>query len=146
MKISTQLAMLVFALTTAAAAVAAEGAADVKGNAAAGATKVAVCQACHGEGGKKPAAPIYPSLAGQSSEYLQSAMISYRDGLRQGGMSAMMSPQVATLSNQDISDIAAYYSNQTPSRAVPAAIAAVEAPPPAPATVKSQAKKQPEKP
>ena len=136
MKISTQLVMLVLSATAAAAAVAAE----VKGNAAAGATKVAVCQACHGEGGKKPAAPIYPSLAGQSSEYLQSAIISYRDGMRQGGMSAMMSPQVATLSNQDIGDIAAYYSNQTPSRAVPEAIAAVEPAAPAPAAVKGKAK------
>lgn len=129
MKISTQLVMLVLSATAASVAMAAE----VKGNAAAGATKVAVCQACHGEGGKAPAAPIYPSLAGQSSEYLQSAMISYRDGLRQGGMSAMMSPQVATLSNQDIGDIAAYYSNQTPRRAVPAAMAAPEPAAPAPA-------------
>ena len=112
-------------------------AAEVKGNAATGATKVAVCQACHGEGGKTPAAPIYPSLAGQSSEYLQNAMIAYRDGLRQGGMSAMMSPQVATLSNQDIGDIAAYYSEQTPRRAVPAAAAAVEPAPPAPAAAQS---------
>ena len=79
-----------------------------------------------------PAAPIYPSLAGQSTEYLQSAMISYRDGLRQGGMSAMMSPQVATLSDQEIGDIAAYYSQQTPSRAVPESIAALEPAAPAP--------------
>ena len=142
MKISTQLVMLVLSATAASAAMAAE----VKGNAAAGATKVAVCQACHGDAGKVPAASIYPSLAGQSSDYLQSAMISYRDGLRQGGMSAMMSPQVATLSNQDIGDIAAYYSNQTPSRAVPAAMAAVEPPAPAPAAAKGKAKKSPVKP
>lgn len=142
MKISTRFAMLVLTATAAAAAVAAE----VKGNAVAGATKVAVCQACHGEGGKTPAAPIYPSLAGQSSEYLQNAMISYRDGLRQGGMSAMMSPQVAELSNQDIGDIAAYYSEQTPSRAVPAAIAAVEPAAPAPVAAKGKGKKLPAKP
>lgn len=111
MKISTLLVLLGLSVGAATAAAAAE----VKGNAAAGATKVAVCQACHGEGGRVPAAPIYPSLAGQSSEYLQNAMVSYRDGLRQGGMSAMMSPQVATLSDQDIGDIAAYYSQQQPS-------------------------------
>lgn len=110
MKISTLLVLLGLSGITATAAVAAE----VKGDAAAGATKVAVCQACHGEGGRTPAAPIYPNLAGQSSEYLQNAMISYRDGLRQGGMAAMMSPQVATLTDQDIGDIAAYYSQQLP--------------------------------
>ena len=133
MKISTPLVMLVLSATAAAAAMAAE----VKGNATAGATKVAVCQACHGVGGKTPAAPIYPSLAGQSSEYLQSAMIAYRDGLRQGRMSAMMAPQVATLSNQDIGDIAAYYSNQTPRRAVPADMAAVEPATPSPAATQT---------
>ena len=110
MKISTMFVMLGLSAVTAAAVVAAE----VKGNAAAGASKVAVCQACHGEGGRVPTAPIYPSLAGQSSEYLQNAMVAYRDGLRQGGMSAMMTPQVATLSDQDIGDIAAYYNQQQP--------------------------------
>ena len=143
MKISKQLVMLVLSATAAAAAAMA---AEVKGNATAGATKVAVCQACHGVGGKTPAAPIYPSLAGQSSEYLQSAMMAYRDGLRQGGMSAMMAPQVATLSNQDIGDIAAYYSDQTPSRAVPATIAAAEPAAPAPAAAKDKTESPPAKP
>lgn len=115
MKISTSIVLLGLSVTAATATAADE----VRGNAAAGATKVAVCQACHGEGGKVPAAPIYPSLAGQSSEYLQSSMIAYRDGLRQGGMSAMMQPQVATLSDQDIGDIAAYYNQQTPGPGAP---------------------------
>ena len=146
MKISNLLVILGLSATVGSAALAAE----VKGNAATGATKVAVCQACHGVAGKVPAAPIYPSLAGQSTEYLQSAMISYRDGLRQGGMSAMMSPQVATLSDQEIGDIAAYYSQQTPSRAVPAALAAAEpaaaAADPAPAAAEDKAKSAPAKP
>lgn len=89
--------------------------AEVKGDAAAGAGKIAVCVACHGEGGAVPAAPIYPKLAGQTTEYLTSSMQAYRDGLRLGGMAAMMSPQAATLSDQDIADIAAYYSQQNPS-------------------------------
>ncbi len=82
---------------------------EKKGDVNAGAEKVAVCVACHGEGGKKPAAPIYPRLAGQTSEYLTSSLIAYRNGDRQGGMAAMMSPQAATLSDEDIADIAAYY-------------------------------------
>lgn len=89
-------------------------AAELKGDATAGATKAAVCLACHGGNGAKPLAPIYPSLAGQSSEYLVSSLQAYRDGLRQGGMAAMMTPQAATLSEQDILDIAAYYSGQDP--------------------------------
>lgn len=109
MKISIVLVILGLSATAVTAAVAAE----VKGDATAGAAQVAVCQACHGEGGKTPLAPIYPIIAGQSSEYLQSSITSYRDGLRQGGMSAMMSPQVATLSDQDIADIAAYFSQQS---------------------------------
>ncbi len=102
--------MLALMLGISASAVAAE----VTGDANAGATKVAVCSACHGESGRTPAAPIYPSLAGQSSAYLESALHAYRDGQRQGGMSAMMSPQAASLSDQDIGDIAAYYSQQGP--------------------------------
>lgn len=90
------------------------GAADVKGDATAGATKSAVCLACHGGNGAKPLMPIYPSLTGQSEEYLVSALQAYRDGLRQGGMTAMMTPQAATLSDQDISDIAAFYGQQDP--------------------------------
>ena len=138
MKTSMLFALLGLAFTTS-TSFAADAPAEVKGNAAAGATKVAVCLACHGEGGKVPLAPIYPSLAGQSSEYLQNAMLAYRDNLRQGGMAAMMSPQVATLSNQDIGDIAAYYSQQTPGAA-----AAPVQPEPAPAA-KGKAKSAPAK-
>ncbi len=82
---------------------------EAKGDPKAGAEKVAICVACHGVGGKQPAAPIYPRLAGQTSEYLTSSLIAYREGLRLGGMAAMMSPQAATLSDEDIADIAAYY-------------------------------------
>lgn len=106
MKVLTLATLLAMASTTITA--------QVVGDPAAGAKKVAVCQACHGEGGAKPAAPIYPSLAGQSSEYLQNALQAYRDGHRTGGMSAMMIPQVASLSDQDLSDLAAYYSQQEP--------------------------------
>lgn len=87
---------------------------EVAGDAQAGAGKVAVCVACHGEGGKITTAPIYPELAGQNVDYLISTLLAYRNNLRQGGNAAMMSPQAATLSDQDIFDIAAYYAEQTP--------------------------------
>lgn len=119
MKILTLAAMLVIcaAVTTEANAqttteVKKAAVTELKGDPAAGAGKVTVCMACHGEKGRTPAAPIYPRLSGQSSEYLKSSLHAYRDGLRQGGMAAMMSPQTASLSDQDIVDIAAYYSQQ----------------------------------
>ncbi|HUH61168.1 MAG TPA: c-type cytochrome [Candidimonas sp.] len=105
---------LVVMIAMSAAVSAAEEKADAKGDAIAGATKAAVCLSCHGGNGAKPLAPIYPSLSGQSAEYLASSLQAYRDGHRQGAMAAMMSPQAATLSDQDILDLAAFYSEQDP--------------------------------
>ncbi|GAA3899312.1 cytochrome c [Halomonas cibimaris] len=83
------------------------------GDAEAGKGKISACAACHGMNGIA-SADIYPNLAGQSATYLESALKAYRAGDRKGGMSAMMSPQAAALSDEDIADIAAYYSQQTP--------------------------------
>lgn len=85
--------------------------ANAEGDAAAGAGKVALCAACHGIDGKSPA-NIYPNLAGQWAAYLESSLNAYRAGERTGGMSAMMTPQATNLSDEDIADIAAYYSQQ----------------------------------
>ncbi len=87
------------------------GLANAEGDAAAGAEKITMCAACHGMDGKSPA-NIYPNLAGQWAAYLESALKAYRAGERNGGMSAMMTPQATALSDQDIADIAAYYSQQ----------------------------------
>ena len=81
------------------------------GDAKAGAKKIAVCSACHGPTGHS-AVNIYPNLAGQHASYLESALKAYRSGERAGGMSAMMTPQATNLSDQDIADIAAYFSEQ----------------------------------
>lgn len=87
------------------------GIAHAAGDAEAGAQKVAVCAACHGANGKSAVA-MYPHLAGQWAGYLENALKAYRAGERTGGMTAMMTPQAANLSDQDIADIAAYYSEQ----------------------------------
>lgn len=87
--------------------------AQAAGDAAAGEGKVAVCAACHGADGKATA-PIYPNLAGQNAEYLVSSLKAYRAGERAGGMSAVMTPQAQALSDEDIADIAAYYSSLAP--------------------------------
>ncbi|WP_417516399.1 c-type cytochrome [Marinobacter sp.] len=80
-------------------------------DAAAGAEKIATCVACHGADGQS-SAPIYPNLAGQSAGYLESALKAYRAGERQGGMSAVMTPQATKLTDEDIADLSAYYSAQ----------------------------------
>ncbi|WP_317933347.1 cytochrome c [Halioxenophilus sp. WMMB6] len=81
------------------------------GDPAAGKAKAAVCASCHGMEGKA-IAPMYPNLAGQNEPYLVGALKAYRDGQRQGGMSAVMSPMAKTLSDDDINNLAAYFASQ----------------------------------
>ena len=76
----------------------------------AGKAKSAVCAVCHGAEGVS-AVPIYPNLKGQKEAYLVSSLKAYKDGVRGGGMSMLMSPQAAMLSDADIANLAAYYSS-----------------------------------
>jgi len=76
----------------------------------AGKTKSVICAACHGPEGVS-AAPIYPNLKGQKETYLISTLKAYKAGVRGGGMSMLMSPQAAMLSDADIVNLAAYYSS-----------------------------------
>ncbi|SHE76744.1 Cytochrome c [Modicisalibacter ilicicola DSM 19980] len=85
-----------------------DGASDLPG-----ADKIGSCVACHGQDGMGTA-PMYPNLAGQNAAYMESALKAYRAGERQGGMSAVMTPMASSLSDEDITDIAEYYSQQTP--------------------------------
>lgn len=77
------------------------------GNPAAGKAKAAACFACHGADGNA-VDPQYPRLAGQYNEYLQQALHEYKTGERNN---PIMKGMVATLSDQDIQDIAAYFSS-----------------------------------
>lgn len=79
------------------------------GDAAAGKAKAAICASCHGANGIS-IIPMYPNLAGQKEAYLVSAIKAYRDGDRTGGQTAVMAPMVAALSDEDIANLAAYYS------------------------------------
>ncbi|MCE0734404.1 cytochrome c [Halomonas sp. G15] len=85
--------------------------AQAAGDAEAGADKIGTCVACHGTDGKG-LAPIYPNLNGQSATYLEGALKAYRDSQRQGGNAMLMTPMAQGLSDEDIADIAAYYSSQ----------------------------------
>ncbi len=71
----------------------------------AGKEKVAACAGCHGADGMATQ-PAYPNLAGQNAEYLVSAMKAYQSGDRNH---AIMKAMVASLSETDIENIAAYY-------------------------------------
>ncbi len=93
----------------------ADNPADVAGNAQAGAAKVAMCIGCHGIEGYRTAFPaVYrvPMLGGQNARYIEIALRDYKRGNRKY---ATMRAMAASLSDQDIADIAAYYAAQTPS-------------------------------
>ena len=78
-------------------------------DATAGKNKSGVCGACHGADGNS-SNPEWPSLAGQNAAYLSKQMSDFRDGKRKN---VQMSPMAAALTDQDIADLAAYYSSQT---------------------------------
>ncbi len=77
---------------------------------AAGKAKAAICASCHGTNGMA-VMPTYPNLAGQNEPYLVSALKAYRDKQRNGGMSAIMQMQAAALTDDDINNLAAYFSS-----------------------------------
>lgn len=80
------------------------------GKAADGATKSAVCSACHGPNGNS-VNPEWPRLAGQSAVYITEQLRLFRSGVRNN---PVMKPLAAGLSDQDIADLAVYYEAQTP--------------------------------
>lgn len=83
------------------------------GDAAAGKAKSAVCAACHGANGKATI-PTYPNLAGQNEAYLVEALKAYKAKNRTGGQAVIMQGQAAALSDDDIANLAAYYSSMKP--------------------------------
>lgn len=76
------------------------------GDAAAGRQKALKCQTCHGLDGMAKI-PEAPNLAGQSEVYLVKALHDYRSGARKNDMMSLVAP---TLKDQDIDDLAAYFS------------------------------------
>src|SRR5213080_1760982 len=68
------------------------------GKLADGATKSAVCSACHGPNGNS-VNPEWPRLAGQSAVYIAEQLRLFRSGLR---ANPVMQPLAVTLSAQDI--------------------------------------------
>jgi cytochrome c553 len=69
---------------------------------------VEICSACHGKDGNAVLA-LTPSLAGQPETFLVSQMILFREGLRQV---PAMAAVFAKTSEQDLLDLAAYFTRQ----------------------------------
>jgi cytochrome c553 len=79
-----------------------------QGDAAAGQQKSALCATCHGADGNSQLS-INPKLAGQNASYLVKQLMDYKSGAR---ANPTMTAMVAALTDQDVLDIAAWYSSQ----------------------------------
>ena len=89
------------------------------GDPAAGREKTRMCQGCHGIEGWRTAFPeVYkvPRIAGQHGEYLVKALQQYKSGERSH---SSMRAIAATLSDQDIADLAAFYAQPAMKTASP---------------------------
>jgi len=77
-------------------------------DAEAGKQKAAACVVCHGEGGNSTNAAV-PSIAGQWNDYVVLALFQFRAKHRP---SQVMGPVAAPLKDEDLGDLAAYYSSR----------------------------------
>ena len=100
MRTTVRCALAVLALLASAGAQAA-------GDAEAGRVKANTCMGCHGIPAYNNVYPTYrvPKLGGQSAQYVAGALHAYKSGERPH---KTMQGQAASLSDQDIEDIAAY--------------------------------------
>ena len=91
---------------------------DLQGDAKAGEKKIAMCIGCHGIKGYQASFPeVYrvPMISGQNAKYISNALTAYRAGERKH---PTMRGIAASLTDQDIADISAYYAAH--SQAAPA--------------------------
>lgn len=78
------------------------------GDVEAGRAKSATCAACHGPTGVS-VNPLWPNIAGQQEAYLVKQITAFRDGDR---TDINMNAMVASLSDEDIADLAAFFAAQ----------------------------------
>lgn len=98
---------------------AAEMAAGMTGDADAGKAKAIVCGACHGNDGNSINGQ-WPNLAAQHPQYIVARLKGYKNGEGSdrasgayGANVTVMQAQAAGLSEQDMHDLAAYFSSQS---------------------------------
>jgi cytochrome c553 len=84
------------------------GWAAAAGNPEAGATKSAVCAACHGANGNS-VNPEWPSLAGLGADYIVAQLTNFKEGKR---ANPIMMPNAMALSPEDMADLGAYFNSQ----------------------------------
>ncbi len=96
-------------LTSAGAALASELSTDIGGDAAKGKEKAGqICQACHGlDGNGTPGQPVWPKLAGQHPRYIYKQLQNFKNDER---WDEQMSPMAMPLSDEEMRNLAAYYS------------------------------------
>ncbi|HBH37559.1 MAG TPA: cytochrome c4 [Curvibacter sp.] len=100
---------------------------ELKGDAKAGETKVAMCIGCHGIPGYQASFPeVYrvPMISGQNAKYIASALTAYQKGERKH---PSMRAIAESLSEQDIVDVSAFYEAHGKTGA-PASVKAAPAP------------------
>jgi cytochrome c553 len=79
------------------------------GDPVAGREKSQLCQGCHGEEGISLEGLI-PKLAGQYGKYIAKELRNYQSGTRSH---QIMNAMAATISDEDLADIAAYFASRT---------------------------------
>ncbi len=97
----------------------------IHGDAKAGAQKAAVCLACHGANGVS-VAPTFPRLAAQRADYLYHRLRSFKQAGPKDPYYSIspMTAMAAALSDDDMRNVATYFSEQVPQLTdVPSAVA-----------------------
>ena len=81
----------------------------ISGDADKGSQLVESCAACHGVDGNSISTD-WPKLAGQNQKYLYEQLKYFRDGERMNVLMMAVTPYLQTLKDEDLLDIAAFYS------------------------------------
>lgn len=102
-------ALFIAVAATAPAFAAGSGAAAFKPDLVRGQAVAQVCAACHAADGNR-GAPTFPIIAGQHPEYLVKQLKEYKSGKRKN---AVMAGFAATLSEDDMRHVAAFYASKT---------------------------------
>lgn len=100
---------LITTLVVSMLAVCASGLASAEGDAAAGADKITVCLACHGQDGNASQLDNVPKIGGQNEGYLLKQMQEIKSGVR---AAPLMTGMLNNLNDQDLEDVAAYFASQ----------------------------------
>jgi len=121
--------MLPLLLALAGFGTAAHAQAPAAGDAAKGATKAAMCIGCHGIVGYQASFPeVYkvPMIAGQGTKYIVASLVAYQKGDRKH---PTMRGIAASLTEQDMADLGAFYEQQGKGVGTPAPAALATAVP-----------------